>query len=825
MLSLKTLPGLRNLVGISDTPTSASKPKASKLDRHEVSKQSPTVIKQIPYTAHIDERTIKTVNGGYLRTWRVEGVPSLTLDESELNAISTAYHQQLQGIPHEGIALYTHFIRKRISLPDGEEFIPGSFADGLNQNYREHIKEKGLYANELYLSILYTPQQIGSKNNGKNIGKKNPSATGAQLDKEALKHLDQVATTIAEGLSRYHGLTALKVYKMGKHYFSKQLEFLHYLISGYDIRFPVTSSNLQTAMLTSRLLFRHEVGEIHAPASTVHIAALGIKSYPDETFPGQLSALYGLPFEFVLTQSFALLGQTASRNLLTLVSDRLEQTEDAAVSQQVAITGGGEGTALDDLTSGRISMGEHHLVFLVRGKSIEEVNRHIAKAVQTFSNAAYIAVREDLALAAAYWSQLPGNLSVRPRPSPITSRNAAGLMALYGESKGKPDGNHWGKPTTVLRTILGTAYDFSFHVRDVGHTFICAPTGSGKTTAQLFLAAMQEPAKVTQVFFDYGSGSAIYVWAKEGRFFQFQPGEPTGMNPMLMENTRENILFTQKLFKHILTSEGKILPERQEHELNVAINTVFNLSECSLRRPRSLLDFMNRTEPDGLARKLARWVGDGQMAYLFDNQEDTIDFGQVTGFNIKQFIDDDELRTPTMMYLFHRMEELNDGRRLRVDVGEFWKALDDPYFSEWIKSFLNTKRKENAMFVGETGNPLAMLDSSIASTIMQQTPTKIYLSNPNASRDVYMGQLKLSQVEYEWVVNMGPRRMLIMQNDLPSVMVELDLGGKRLWDDLAVLSVTSESAILLEDIRKKVGDDPAKWRPLFNQERRRRSMM
>jgi type IV secretion system protein VirB4 len=48
--------------------------------------------------------------------------------------------------------------------------------------------------------------------------------------------------------------------------------------------------------------------------------------------------------------------------------------------------------------------------------------------------------------------------------------------------------------------------------------------------------------------------------------------------------------------------------------------------------------------------------------------------------------------------------------------------------------------------------------------------------------------------------------------------VELDLGG--LTDELAVLSGTTETVTLLDAIRADVGDDPAKWLPLFHQQRR-----
>ena len=42
-----------------------------------------------------------------------------------------------------------------------------------------------------------------------------------------------------------------------------------------------------------------------------------------------------------------------------------------------------------------------------------------------------LVAREDLALEAAFWAQLPGNFSFRPRKSPITSRNLAAMAPLH----------------------------------------------------------------------------------------------------------------------------------------------------------------------------------------------------------------------------------------------------------------------------------------------------------------------------------------------------------------------------------------------------------
>jgi type IV secretion system protein VirB4 len=48
--------------------------------------------------------------------------------------------------------------------------------------------------------------------------------------------------------------------------------------------------------------------------------------------------------------------------------------------------------------------------------------------------------------------------------------------------------------------------------------------------------------------------------------------------------------------------------------------------------------------------------------------------------------------------------------------------------------------------------------------------------------------------------------------------VELDLGG--LSDELAVLSGTTETVGILDQVRREHGDDPSDWLPVFHERRR-----
>ena len=97
---------------------------------------------------------------------------------------------------------------------------------------------------------------------------------------------------------------------------------------------------------------------------------------------------------------------------------------------------------------------------------------------------------------------------------------------------------------------------------------------------------------------------------------------------------------------------------------------------------------------------------------------------------------------------------------------------------------------------------------------MQQTPTKIFLPNPDAEYESYK-RCGLTDKEYQNLIAQpkGSRVMLIKQSK-QSVFATLDLYG--LDDELAVLSGTAENVALLHRIMQELGsEDPDVWLPVF----------
>src|SRR6185437_1260990 len=182
------------------------------------------------------------------------------------------------------------------------------------------------------------------------------------------------------------------------------------------------------------------------------------------------------------------------------------------------------------------------------------LNDEVARARAILADTGMTVAREDLALEAAFWAQLPGNFPMRPRKAAITSRNFCAMVPFHNYPMGRAHGNHWGEALTLLISSARSPYYFSLHAsdpaepdggsrKDTGHTFICGPTGSGKSVFIGFLAATLARRGVTQVIFDKDRGLEILVRALGGEYRALKAGETTGFNPLALSPTPRNVEF------------------------------------------------------------------------------------------------------------------------------------------------------------------------------------------------------------------------------------------------------------------------------------------
>lgn len=775
----------------------------------------------IPYTAQISPHVVMTPNGECIQTIRVEGASFESADDGDLNHWHERLNLLWRNIASPHIALWVHVVRRRErsrgAAPAGK-----GFADALAATYQARLAGEVLMVNDLYLSIVYRPLVGAAPGLMARLTRVRGVDPADEL--EALEACEKLAQQLTASLDRYEP-RRLGVRNESGRIYSELLEFLGLLINGERQPIPLPRAPVADVLATSRVLFGTEAIEYRTPTATCLSAVLGIKEYPSPSVVGMFDALLAAPFPFVLTQSFTFLTKAAGQGLFQRQSARMSNAGDFAVSQAEALT-----LALDALTANEFVMGDHHFTLQViaeeDGKGLLALNNHVALARTLLADAGMTVAREDLALEAAYWAQLPGNFAYRPRKAPITSRNLAAMANFHNFPAGRAEGNHWGEALALLVTSARSPYHFSLHAsdptasdggsrKDTGHTLICGPTGSGKTVFIGFLVALLARKGVSQVLFDKDNGLEILVRALGGTYLPLRNGRPTGFNPLRLTDSPENITFLRAWLRSLIRGS---LSVREEADLDQALRGTLAL-DPERRRLSRLIEFTDITRPEGIHARLAPWCEGGDYAWVFDHADDsiadTLSASTLIGIDVTEFLADERVRGPVSLYLFHCVRRLLDGRKFVCWADEFARLLDDPAFEQFAKDGLKVWRKRNGAFCCATQSPSDALGSAISRTIIEQTATKVFFPNPDADETEYRQGFGLSEREYALIkerLDPGSRQFLIKQGHT-SVVCELDLKGM----DLALAVISSRSANV-ETVRRliaEVGNDPNLWLPLF----------
>ncbi len=773
---------------------------------------------RLPYARLIDESTVLLRDGSVMTAIQVPGLLFETEDSDALNAHAATREVMLRSTLDARFALYHHVIRRQVEVD-----LEAQFADPLSrhidQRWKERLAGGSLFINDQFITLIRRPAR-GKAGLAERFSRM-WSWTGQselEADIKDVRSLKSAATGLVASLSAY-GASVLADYSVpgsdGTN--SEMLELLSALYNGEmrPVRRPVEDTDIGHMLPYRRASFGLDAMEQRGSGQPDFSAILGLKDYPEATSPGLLDGLLRLPYEMIVTESYAPNERTTARERIDLALRRLRSVDEEAAAERNDML-----AARDALGNGAVGFGDHHLTVLVRERSLDRLDDATAACAAALADTGAIAVREDTNLEPAFWAQFPGNEEYIVRRALISSANMASFGSFHGFALGQASGNHWGDAVTLLETTSATPFFFNFHHGDLGNFSVIGPSGSGKTVVMNFLAAQAQKFSPRTILFDKDRGAELFVRGIGGRYDRICAGEPTGFNPLSLPDTPTNKAFLRDWLAVLLDADG---PE-EFATISAAVDAAY-ANDAGLRRLRhfkELLAGAKRPEPGDLADRLSAWIGSndasedaegGEHAWLFDNEQDRLDLDQrVLGFDMTALLENPRLRTPTMMYLFHRVDERLDGQPTMILIDEGWKALDDEVFAARIRDWLKTLRKRNALVGFATQSAADALESRISTALVEQTATMVFMPNSRARAEDYCEGFGLTEHELALIRTLPAhsRCFLVRQPDA-SVVVRLDLSGAP--EVLTVLSGRESSVRRLDLLREAVGDKPEDWYP------------
>jgi type IV secretion system protein VirB4 len=761
----------------------------------------------LPYARHVDDHTIETRDGLLMQFIHLRGLLFETADTDEINYRKVLRDAMLQAIGSSRFALYHHVIRRRAEVELPAQF-PDAFSGQLDAAWRARLATKQLYVNDLFLTLIRRPLQgrVGIADRVRGLLGRASTAPEAASANE-LRQLDGARDALLAQLGSY-APRLLGVYETRQGVCSEPLEFLSALYNGEMRPVLMPMQDAGGYIPYRRVSFGQETVELGPAGNTQRgfVGLVSIKDYPAQTAPGMLDELLRLPFELTVSQSFGFVDRQAALGKMNLALRRMRSAEDEAVSLRAELS-----SAKDEVAAGRAGFGEHHMTVAVRGDTPAAVDAGVAEVQASLADLGIIAVREEIALEPAFWAQFPGNFKYIARRGLISTGNFAGFASGHNFPLGRADGNHWGDAVTLLETTAAGPYYFNFHQGDLGNFTVIGPSGSGKTVVLNFLLAQARKFHPRVIFFDKDRGAELFIRAIGGRYDLLRPGEASGLNPLQIEDNAGNRQFLIDWVAQL--AGGADIDDMAKIKDAVDANFAQPREHRRLRHFAELFRGGHRPHAADLWARLRPWWGEGERAWLFDNEDDLTDLSaEAVGFDMTAILDDPAVRTPAMMYLFHRVEERLDGTAAIIVVDEGWKALDDEVFVRRIKDWEKTIRKRNGIVGFATQSAQDALESKIASAIIEQAATQIFMTNPKARAADYVEGFGLTPHEYEIVRTLpDDAHCFLIKHGTDSVVARLNLSGER--DLLTILSGRERTVRLLDEIRAESGDDPASWIP------------
>ncbi|WP_261887509.1 VirB4 family type IV secretion/conjugal transfer ATPase [Vibrio aerogenes] len=757
------------------------------------------------YNYPVNRTMISLGDGKLLSVVQLHGIPFESESVSSLKAAFSSVSLLLRTLAKQygsGLGVWTHIVKKKDELvADNYQFDSAFMQDFANQ-YIDSFQGENFYSVKYYISFVLE----GSEDEMNDLLK---------VALSAFKSFDCKVLAVRDDLRCEH------------------TELLSYLINYNDEPKPLTGDKVQHVIQHSDWHFGYDAGEIRNSNNQrkQHAVYYELDALPN-THPGMCDFMLSFNGEFIMTQSMIMMRSPKALKL---------------IDTQINLISSSDGVEheLEELESGRdyvatseVAFGFYHASLVVLGKTQHEALKNGSDISGEFLARGTVLKRSNLKSLFTFLSVLPGSKQ-RIKPAPKTTTNLACTWSLHNYSIGKPTGNPVGDGTAILplKTASNSLFYLNCHASELnkettgekyaGHTMILGASGTGKTTLEATLTGFFTRFNQQIFCIDYKRSTELFIRAFGGEYFDIKEGEDTGINLFQLQPTPQLISFLNRLVCRLAADEQGGVSIHDEDEIKQAIETVM-----AFDAPMRGLSMMLQSIQDyGLRQRLSRWCRsqDGKLAWCLDSPVNKFDPDTMdrVGFDSTLLLEKDaggrihEASEPILACLFFLKDLMQkEGKLLQTIVEEFWMPASFPLTQSIMQRTLKTGRLLNEFMVLSTQSPEDAIRCDIFPAIIQQTATKIYLPNPDATFESYR-QCNLTPREFEKLqaLDKQSRTMLIKQSNT-SCFAKMDLSG---FDDvLPVISGSTDDIRLCESVREDVGQNPDQWIPALLARRKQR---
>ncbi len=722
-------------------------------------------------------------DGALMRAWYFRGPDLDYAAEEELERLSLLGAQAMRPCG-DGWMLHVHSIRRPCQgyLPRGA--FPDATSALIDEERRRQYEGEGHFDSVAALALTFRP----SSELERQLGSLFYEGTRRRVAKMADVIAGFVKTTgeIEDQLGSVLALSAMSAPDL--------TTYLHTCVTGLDHprRAPEPGADLDLVVADQDLVggFTPKIGQLH-------MRVISIDGFPGMTQPGVQSFLHELSMPYHWSTRFVFLDTlTAQKQINKKRRNWRQQWHKLGGKAAEAMHGEESGNvqlhpvqmtndaleAAAEAASGDVMYGYYTMTVTVFHEDEATVNEYAKRIQKTVRNRGFGARIEEANALEAFLGSLPGHGYENLRGVLIHSLNLADLLPLTSVWVGQRTvPNPYfppGSPALLLTATTGrTPFFLTPWVGDVGMILLLGPTGSGKTTLLVIVAAQFLRYAGAQVFwFDKDYSAYALCQAVGGHFYDIGgDGERVAFTPLAAVDTEDERIWAWGWLEECLAQQQCTVTPEQRKEIWAALTKMGQAPG-----DRTLTAFRATVQDLGVRTGLAHYALGGGAGELLDAADDSLRDHHFMVFEMSHLLArGDQDLIPTVLYLFHRIEQRLDGRPTLILIDEAWIMVMRSLFGQKIEEWLRTLRKKNAAVIF-TSQSLADVERCAQRTIIVEScQTKIFLPNAEArttqSAQLYR-DLGLNEREIELLAAATPKKHYLYHSPLGRRLFDMGLG-------------------------------------------------
>lgn len=795
--------------------------------RQNKAKDNP-IVNHIPKFKYLfDQNVIGLDDNKIMAIIKVNGNDFESIPDSDLNGqfnTIKSFFLFLGKTLGSKLSMYCYTNKEKITLDESYKF-ENTFIQRFSDKYMERFSNnKEFFKAEYYISLVY-----------------NYDADNQSLD-DGIKKLNGIVSSGMSVLSVFSptvlGGDALK---------NEPAEFLYWLINHEHIKISgMLDAEIKDIIANSEWYFGYDIGLIRNKRNkkNKYFKSFLIRSFKKRAKYGALDFLLNFPSEFVFTQSFQF--GTLVKNIKA-VEDQINKqaSSDGIIGDEINVGM----KVVNQLQNGDILLGNYHSVITLYEEDEKILDDKISKLEGEFAARGYLLLPCSLELDEAFVSNLPDS-KFHPLKSIRSTTTLAQHFSLHNTSIGKRQGNPLGDGSAVmpLVTVSDSPYFLNTtetHIdknnigdMEAGHALLLGATGTGKTVLQTVINMYMSRFDTMMFNIDFNQSMRLPMMMMGGQYFVLSEGVHTGINPFQLDIdsfSTVNGVVDEKLKAEIealvvnfcyqwvetagLNANG-VLDAGDSKLIQDAVDAVF-MVPISARRFAYVIQMIPRSP---LRERLEQWCGNGRQAWATDSpvnkfnpiDMDKIAFDTTVILSSKKGKDKDhpacEMILSALFFYKDLMQKNPNkiGKPMVFTVEEFWKPLSKPLTGQQIFESLKAGRLKGERCMLISQSPADAIKSDYFEALIEQTPTKILLPNPDGNWQDYE-KVGITYKEFLALKELTkPSRCFLIKQSISSVFCRLDLSG---FDDyMPILSSSSAGVQTAERIIRDIGsNNPNDW--------------